>query len=938
MKLNHYISIVILLIVTLSQAQHQITIDATLLPKSKTISIEQELVYKNNSDSTLNEIYLNDWANSFSSKKTPLAKRFSENYQSSFHFEKNKNRGHSKIISINNDTKNPLIWTRGDEVDIIRVQLDANLLPGETCILKMEYHIILPDDKFTKYGITKSGDFKIRYWYIAPAVFDGEWNVYSNKDLNDSYLNPTNFNIKFHTPYNFSLISDLDLVSEITENKITTTELKGEKRMQVKLQLLKVSDFKTIKTDKLLVSTNHTHLKITPPIQALIIDRIVHYLDKNLGSYPFNNMVLSEIDYKRNPVYGLNLLPEFISPFPNDFEYDIEMFKIISRTYLENTLVVNPREDHWIIGAFQVYLMMEYIKTYYPNMKLAGNLSNLWILGIFHASELEFNDQYSFLYMNMARNNLHQKSTTPKDYFLEFNKNIGSDYYGGRGLLYLSGYVGKEAVLKSIQQFFSENELKPIKAYDFKKYLEINTDKPVDWFFKDFVDNRNSIDFRLKNLQKNGDTLEIDILNKRKTALPVSIYGIDKKKIIYKKWIAPVDSSVTVKIPAKDVRKIAINYEGEIPEINQRDNYKKVKGLTNKPFQVRLLKDIEDPRYNQLFIMPTYSYNIYDGITLGANFYNKTLLQKPFQYKLNPMWAFKSKTLVGNSSFVYKRMPEFGNIYFYRFGVSGSYFSYDNNLFYKRLSPFATIGFRDSKNLRNNKKHFISLRNVTVERDKDPNIPLETPNYSVFNMSYVYSNPNLINHYRAAIGYQVSSEFSKVSTTLKYRKLFNNNRKIDVRLFAGVFLKNKTNQNDDYFSFALDRPTDYLFDYNYYGRSDNSGLFSQQLIIAEGGFKSKLEPSFSNTWMTTLNISTNIWKWIYAYGDIGLVDNKYQATETLFDSGIRLSLVEDYFELYFPIYSNLGWEIAQSNYGEKIRFIITLDTQTLFGLFSRKWY
>ena len=116
------------------------------------------------------------------------------------------------------------------------------------------------------------------------------------------------------------------------------------------------------------------------------------------------------------------------------------------------------------------------------------------------------------------------------------------------------------------------------------------------------------------------------------------------------------------------------------------------------------------------------------------------------------------------------------------------------------------------------------------------------------------------------------------------------------------------------------------------------GLFSQQLIIAEGGFKSKLEPSFSNTWMTTLNISTNIWKWIYAYGDVGLVNNKYQATETFFDSGIRLSLVEDYFELYFPVYSNLGWEIAQPNYEEKIRFIITLDTQTLFGLFSRKWY
>ncbi len=938
MKLKYYISLVGLLIVTFTQAQHQINIDATLVPELRTIIVEQELVYKNSSDSILNEIYLNDWANSFSSKTTPLAKVFSDNYQAAFHFEKNKNRGHSIIININNNSENSLVWTRGDEVDIIRVKLDKKLNPGEAYTLKMKYHVVLPDDKFTRYGITNSGDFKIRYWYLAPAVFDEEWKVFSNKDLNDSYQNPSTFKIKFHTPNYFNLISDLDLVSEETNDIIKTTQLTGENRMQVKLQLIKRSDFSTIETDKLVVTTNHTHKKVTPPIQALLIDRIVHYLDKNLGDYPFDKMVLSEIDYKRNPVYGLNLLPEFISPFPDGFEYDIEMLKIISRTYLENTLAINPREDHWIIGAFQVYLMIEYIETYYPDMKIIGNLSNLWILKIFHASELDFNDQYSFLYMNMARNNLHQKVTTPKDSLLTFNKNIASDYYGGTGLVYLSEYVGKDVVLKSIKEFFSKNELKSIKAIEFKEYLDKNTDKPIDWFFKDYINNRNSIDFKLKNLKKGNDSLEIDVINKRKTSLPVSVYGINKKKIVFKKWIDPVDSSSTVKIPTKDVRKIAINYEGVIPEINQRDNYKKVKGLTNKPFQVRLLKDVEDPRYNQLFIMPAYNYNVYDGITLGAKFYNKPVLQKPFQYKLTPMWAIKSKTLVGSGSLIYRKMPEFGNIYFYRFGVSGSYYSYNDDLFYKRFSPWATIGFRDSKDLRNNKKHFINLRNVTVERDKDPNIPLETPNYSVFDVSYVYSNPNLINHYRAVVDYQVSSDFSKLSTTLKYRKLFNNNRKIDVRLFAGVFLKNKTDPNDDYFSFALDRPTDYLFDYNYYGRSDDNGLFSQQLIIAEGGFKSQLEPAFSNTWMTTLNVSTNIWRWIHAYGDVGWVNNKYQGTKTVFDSGVRLSLVEDYFELFFPVYSNLGWEVAQPNYEEKIRFIITLDVQTLFGLFSRKWY
>jgi len=922
----------------ISQAQHHITIDATLEPELRTIIISQEIVYKNHSNIPLNEIYLNDWANSFSSKTTPLAQRFSENYESSFHFEKNKNRGHSNIHSVENNNAETLIWQRGDEVDIVRVKLDEVLLPGETYTMKIEYSVVLPDDKFTRYGITNSGDFKVRYWFLSPAVFDGEWHAYSNKDLNDSYLTPSTFDITFNTPNYFSVVSDLDVVSENFIDKSRITKLTGENRMQAKLHLLKTSDFIHIQTDKVEVITNLTHKKITPPIKALVVDRVVQFLDEKLGDYPFDKMMLSEIDYKRNPVYGLNLLPEFISPFPDGFEYDIEILKIVSRTYLENTLAINPRDDYWLLGALQIYLMMDYVNTYYPNMKLVGNLSNLAIVRWFHASQLEFNDQYSFLYMNVARGNLMQKLTTPKDSLLKFNKNIASDYYAGSGLNYLSDYLGQEAVLTSIKQFYSENKLKPVKSIDFQKNLENNTNLPIDWFFEDYINNRSSIDFNLKKPIIKNDSITIEVVNKRNKKMPVSIYGINKDEIIYKKWLAPIDSSITVTLPSKDLRKVALNYEGVIPEFNQRNNYRKVKGLLNKPIQFRLFKDVEDPKYTQIFVMPEYSFNVYDGLAIGPKLYNKTVLPKTFHYKIEPLWAFRSKTIVGSGSLIYSKKPEFSSLYRIKAGVSGRYFSYDEGLFYKRISPFVAFSFRDKNNLRNNKKHFISLRNVTVERDKNPNKPLETPNYSVFNFRYTFSNPNLINHYRANFDYQLSSEFSKVSTTLKYRKLFLNNRQINVRLFAGVFIKNNTNVNDDYFSFALDRPTDYLFDYNYYGRSEDSGFFSQQLIIAEGGFKSQLEPAFSNTWMTTANISTNIWRWIHAYGDVGLVNNKNLGTETLFDSGIRLALVEDYFEVFFPVYSTTGWEMGQSHYEERIRFIITIDPSTLFGLFSRQWY
>jgi len=938
LKLRNFILLVGLLLSIGSQAQHHITIDATLEPELRTIVISQKIVYKNNSKLPLREIYLNDWANSFSSKTTPLAKRFSENYESSFHFEINKKRGHSSIQSIENNQAEILIWQRSEAADIVRVKLDKTLAPGESYTLNLNYNIVLPDDKFTRYGITNSGEFKIRYWYLSPAVFDGEWHAYSNKDLNDSYLSPSTFDITFNTPNYFSIVSDLEVVSENIYENDRITKLHGDQRMQVKLHILKTSDFTTIQTDKLELLTNLTHQKVTPPIKALVVDRVLNFLDDKLGDYPFDKMMVSKIDYKRNPVYGLNLLPEFISPFPDGFEYDIEVLKIISRTYLENTLAINPREDHWLLGALQIYIMMDYVDTYYPDMKLVGNLKNLWVVRWFHVSALEFNDQYSFLYMNVARNNLMQKLTTPKDSLLKFNKNIANDYYGGSGLKYLSDYLGEDAVLSSIKQYYTENKLKPVTSSAFQEILENHTDLPVDWFFEDFINNRSTIDYKLKKPKIKGDSIEIEVVNNRATKMPVSIYGINKKNIIFKKWLAPIDSTVFVKIPTADVRKIALNYEGVIPEFNQRNNYKKTKGLLNRPLQVRLFKDIEDPRYNQIFIMPDYGFNVYDGLSLGLKFYNKTVLPKSFHYRIEPLYAFKSKTIVGSGSLIFNHKPEFSKLYNIRAGVAGSYYSYDDGLFYKRLSPFLIFSFRDKTDLRNNKKHFVTLRNVTVDRDKNPSKPLETPNYSVFNFRYTYSNPNLINHYRANFDYQLSSEFSKISTTLKYRKLFLNNRQIDVRLFAGVFIKNNTNVNDDYFSFALDRPTDYLFDYNYYGRSDDSGFFSQQLIIAEGGFKSQLEPAFSNTWMTTANVSTNIWRWVHAYGDVGLVNNKNLGTKTLYDSGLKFSLIDDYFEIYFPIYSTLGWEVGQSHYEEKIRFIFTIDPKTLFGLFSRKWY
>src|SRR5690606_35900458 len=143
---------------------------------------------------------------------------------------------------------------------------------------------------------------------------------------------------------------------------------------------------------------------------------------------------------------------------------------------------------------------------------------------------------------------------------------------------------------------------------------------------------------------------------------------------------------------------------------------------------------------------------------------------------------------------------------------------------------------------------------------------------AVFNARYFNTRSEVTNHVNFVGDLQLASKFGKASAEIEYRRLFEDNRQLTLRMFAGSFLYNKT--KSDFFNFALDRPTDYLFDYNYYGRSEDTGFFSQQLILSEGGFKSIIEPQFANQWIATVNAGYSIWNWIEVYGDIGLLKNK----------------------------------------------------------------
>lgn len=917
-------------------AQHTNIISASLDGESKEIDIQQEFTYVNTSEETLSEIYFNDWPNAYSSKNTELAQRFAEEFKKSLHLAKDEERGYTNIISVVDEDYRGLQWKRFKS-DIILIKLHQPIVKGASVKFHITYTVKLPPTKYTPFGYNNKGEYYLKDWYLTPAVHDGKWHLYNNKNLEDLYTDVTNTTINFSYPENLFLNTNYETLGN---NKVSVKQhatLSGINRKSGEIILKKQRTFTTHITPHMTISTDFKSNRYNEISQGISINKVLKYITENLGEYPHKQLLVSEIDYAKSPLYGINQLPSFVRPYEEEFQYEMTFLKTALLSFIRETIYTDPRKEKWMTDAIVNYLMISYVDTYYPNQMLLGKLSSLWGVRSFNLAKMSFNDQYPFLSMLTARKNLGQAVNTPNDSLIKFNQQIANGYKAGQGLAYLSAYIEKDLDV-AIKNFYTQNKLKPTSSKDFIDLLKELTPKNIDWFNDEYIATTKNIDYKIKKVIKSDDSLQIILKNKSGTQVPMSIFGLKKDSVISKYWFSNASKLDTLSIPRNGADKLVLNYDKKIPEYNQRDNWKSLNGFfsRNKKLRFQFFKDTENPYYNQVFYVPVASFNIYDGLTPGMRIYNKTMLERPFIYDFSPSYAMNEKSLVGSGKFSIRKYHNSGRFYVSNYSLRGSSYHFQTNSRYSTFTPSASFGWR-STNLRSNKKSFLNFRYVNIFRQIDENLNVDTdPDYSVLNARYINSNTGIIDYSAWFLDAQHSTDFSKVVFDFEYRKLFKNNRQLNLRLFAGKFLRNKT--NSDFFSFALDRPTDYLFDYGYLGRSEDTGIYSQQIIIAEGGFKSKLDNPFANNFMATANVSTNLWKWIEAYGDAGFMKNKGQSERFVYDAGIRLNLVTDYFELYFPFYSNLGWEVSEHEYSRKIRFIVTISPKTLTGLFTRKWF
>lgn len=337
-----FIVAIFLLLCGKNNAQHTNTITATLDDQSKEISIQQQFVYANTSKDTLSVLYFNDWANAYANKHTALAERFAEEFKKSLHLAKEYERGYTDIVSIVASGYQGLLWNRLSGNDIIKIELNRPLAPGASTSLFFTYTIKLPPNKYTSYGYNNHQGYYLKDWYLSPAVYNKKWHLYSNKNLEDMYTGATNTIVNLIYPKNLFLTSNFKENNNSLFPEGQHITLEGIKQKNCEIILEPINAFTKHVTNSINVISDLKSDRYDAISQGISIDKITKFITENLGSFPHHQLLVSRMDYYKNPLYGINQLPSFIRPYDEQFQFEMKFLKTALSSYVKETIYLDP--------------------------------------------------------------------------------------------------------------------------------------------------------------------------------------------------------------------------------------------------------------------------------------------------------------------------------------------------------------------------------------------------------------------------------------------------------------------------------------------------------------------------------------------------------------------------------------------------------------------
>ncbi len=945
-------------------------INVTLNDVSHSLKAFEQVEYVNNSTTPLTFIYFHLWPNAYKNNQTALAKQLLTNGVTKMYYAKSEDLGFIDSLNFRVDDKLVKWEFDKEHIDICKLILNQPLNPNDTIIISTPFYVKLPSANISRLGHINQA-YAITQWYPKPAVFDKQgWHQMPYLNQGEFFSEFGKFEVDITLPKNYVLAATGDRLNEdeeenwLNENVEKTKQMIANQKFETDLNFpasdleLKTISFKQSRVhdfawfaDKRFhvlkgeINLPQSKRKVTTWAyftnnESKLWSKSIEYLNDATtfysalnGDYPYNHV--TAIDGTISAGGGMEY-PNItiIGESNSDLTLETTIMHEVGHNWFYGILGSNEREFPMLDEGLNSFYEMRYLQSKYPKNKLTSLIDRDSTFRFFGLNTFKHKAEYEFLYLLAARKNTDQPISSSADKFTEFN--YGAIVYSKTALAidYLMNYMGQEKFDKAMRFYFEQWKFKHPSPNDLFNCLKYHSNSDLNWFTNDLLSTNYKIDFKLVSSKLlPNKSHHIIVKNNNTLVSPFSVSGYKDHQLIGTIWSDGFKGKHILEFPPSDIDYFMIDANQIIPEINRKNNLLKTKGVFKKthPFQFNFIGKLDDPNYLQLNYVPVFGYNQYNKLMLGCAIYNYSLLQKPIEFSIAPMFAFGSKTPVGYAD-VTKHLTQHNKL-FQEINLIGKIKTFSHNVVetknfnevhHTSISAFnlnyykisATIEFELKKrNPLSKLTQFVSYstNHLWVDELYVPQNSIvaslgKKNNYTVINrFQYILRNKQIINPYNISLQLDHNDKFAKTSVELNYSISIKKGNSLDFRMFLGAFVYGNTQSKIPY-QFRMNGMTgsqDYLFDYNYVGRNETNGIGFAQFTENDGAFKVWTPLGQTSKWLVALNIkSPKIAQLpIKLFLDLGSSEfNESLMNErVLYAAGINVSIFKNYFEIYAPL-------------------------------------
>jgi Peptidase family M1 domain len=946
---------------TYFQQQVDYSIDVRLDDKSHFLHGFESFIYTNNSRDTMDVLYIHLWPNAYKNAKTALAKQKMNGGDFFLLYAGQGDRGYIDSLDFKvNNQKVTTQFHKGFE-DIIIIELPSSLGPNQSITVSTPFRVKLPSGTISRLGHIGES-YQITQWYPKPAVYDLDgWHEMPYLNQGEFYSEFGSFDVKITLPENYTVGStgDLQTESEIARlnelaqlpvntlpnldaNGKTIYPLSSPKTKTLHYKQTNVHDFgwfadKTWNVRKGEMTLPHSNRKVTtwamftPTDAALwdkhalkaISDGLYHYSLWS-GDYPYNQCTAVDgtisagggMEYPNVTVIGQTGSASGLQTV---------IIHEVGHNWFYGILGSNERDNAWMDEGINSFFESRTILAVNPNSpKLDIGIGRLNLDKLLSISDLPY--QYiteELAYLITARNYNDQPIQLPSDYYSSIN--YGAIVYKKSALAfnYLMNYLGEETMNACMANYFEEWKFKHPQPEDIQESFERTTNKDLNWFFDRLVNTKERVDYKVMRAKRHAtlgsskDGLKVRVKNTGEIASPFSVDVIRSGKLISRQWFDGIDPLATKSIQIEGLKgdQIKINHVYGIPEYKRSNNLSRTQGIFRKiePLHLNFFSGVDHPEKSRLFWTPIAGWNNYNKWMFGLLLHNTTLPKNDFSWRIAPLFSPSTNWLNGYALIEKDNGKVAFGLRAQRFAFA-NYYSGDQHHVrgYRLYSPFVRLNIFPKRFKKDWTGHvqaewfFIrgKLSNNDDIRLNDYTISInDLPNNGEANVFRFLGRANhkMIRSNLALKSEIQSGEFldwgilSQSEAIFDYIYRGKGKRHWTTRAYLGIsngeIVLHASGQNGN---------SDYLYEGQYLGRSEYTGLLSRQYMASQGGL---FLPNGHNLLSSKTLFSVRSQWEIPAKFPVALYSGAalHSSQNYIVTAGVAFPIIRNIFEVYLPL-------------------------------------